>query len=355
MAFKSVARRLGRNFNHLIHNRPAIFFTNILLTYQCTQRCLQCTIPALAHDHPRITFDNFRLIIDKLDHYGTQGITISGGEPMAHPDLPDMLAYAAGKSFTNIHLLTTLYASGNLVDRTLDAVFANDISLSCSFDGFGEVADTLRGGHDVARRVLSGIDQFNRRNKNRKRPLGAFLNIVISQSNLYQIPEILRMAESIGWKVNMDLYRWQSDNHRENDEMKITDFGQLANVIEEARKSPNVLTPDWLLDGYPGYLKDDFPKRCPYTDNTTLGSKFFIHPNGDIAVCIGDHIGNLLSEDPKEIFASTKWRERMKEFHACRGCWNTCYTPSARLSSYMNVKDLKQAGDLFRKIFDKQK
>ena len=355
MALQSVLRRLGRNLDHYIHNRPAIFFTNILLTYKCTQRCLQCTIPSLAHEHPRISFDNFKLIIDKLDRYGTQGLTISGGEPMAHPDLPEILAYATGKSFTNIHLLTTLYASERVVERTLDAVFANDISLSCSFDGFGEVADTLRGGHDVARRVRSGIDKFNRRNEKRQKQLGAFLNIVISQYNLYQIPELLQMAESVGWKVNLDLYRWQSGNHRENNEMKITDFVQLGKVIDAARKSPSVLTPDWLLNGYPGYLKDDFPKRCPYLDNTTLGSKFFIHPNGDVAVCIGDHIGNLLSEDPEEIFASSKWQKRQVEFRACRGCWNTCYTPSAKLSSYMNVKDLRQAGDLFRKIFDKQK
>jgi len=352
MPINHVIKRLGKNIHHYIYNRPAIFFTNILLTYQCTQRCLQCTIPELSKTHPQISLDNFKTVIDKLDRYGTQGLTLSGGEPMSHPDLPEMIHYTAGKSFTNIHLLTTLYASDSIVDRTLDAVFKNNLSLSCSFDGFGQVADTLRGGHKVSDKLLAGIEKFNGRNKSRTRPLGAYLNIVISQRNLYQIPEILNLAKSIGWKVNVDLYRWQSDNHREIDEMKIIDFEQLKYVVDLAKRSPNVITPDWLLEGYPAYLQDDFVKYCPYLDNRTLGSKFFIHPNGDVAVCIGEPVGNLLSSEPEEIFASPGWQERQKEFHLCRGCWNTCYTPSARFSSYFGSKNLKQTWQMIGKVLN---
>jgi len=336
-------KKLGRNINHYLKRRPAIFFANILVTYHCTQRCLQCTIPELSATWPKMSLNDFRVIIDKLDRYGTQGLSLSGGEPIAHPDLPELIAYASGKSFSNIHLLTTLYASEKVVRRTLDAVFENNVSLSCSFDGFGEVADSLRGGDHVADRVLAGINEFNYRNRKRTRPLGAYLNIVISQLNLYQIPEILQLAESIGWKVNVDLYRWQSENHREIDEMKIVDFDQLADMLELVKRSPNVVTPDWLVSGYSGYLRDDYVKYCPYLEAPTFGSKFFIHPNGDVAVCIGDHIGNLLTGEPEEIFAADVWANRKSEFHACRGCWNTCYTPAARFKSYFNPKDLKQA------------
>ena len=342
MPLYPVIERLGKNIGHFIGRRPAIFFTNILLTYRCTQRCLQCTIPELARTHPQMAYKDYIRIIDKLDGYGTQGLTLSGGEPMSHPDLAEMLRYAAGKSFTNIHLLTTLYASEKVIDRTLDAVFENNISLSCSFDGFDQVADTLRGGRNVSERVLAGMEKFNARNKARTHPLGAYMNIVISQQNLYQIPKILELAESIGWKVNIDLYRWSSENHREVDDMKITDTDQLDAVIDRAKRSPNVITPEWLLNGYPGYLQGTFKKYCPYLDNRTLGSKFFIHPNGDVAVCIGEPVGNLLISEPAEIFGSEAWRERNKAFHECRGCWNTCYTPAARMSSYIGLKTIKQ-------------
>ena len=339
-------KRGTSNLKNIVNRRPALLFTNILLTYQCTQRCRQCTIPWQKAEDPFISIINFEKIVDRLHAYGTQGISLSGGEPMSHPELPALIKIASQRRFLNLQLLTTLYASEKRVEQTIRSVFDNNVTLSCSFDGFGEVADYLRGAKNVSETVEKNILAFHAENIKRKKPVKTFLNIVLNQLNLHQVSNVLDFAESINWRVNVDLYRWASDNHREQDDMKITDFDLLASLVSRIKKSRVVITPHWLLDGYPGYLNDNFPKQCPYLDNPYIGSKFFIHPNGDVHVCIGNRIGNLLESTPGEIFNSSTWTNRISKFHDCQGCWNTCYTPSAKLSNYININGMQ----IFKRI-----
>jgi sulfatase maturation enzyme AslB (radical SAM superfamily) len=124
----------------------------------------------------------------------------------------------------------------------------------------------------------------------------------------------------------VDIYRYSSIQHLDSDELHIRDLDRLKQVIERCKSSRNVVTPRFLLDGYVNYLQNDFPKRCPYLDSPTLGSKFFIQPNGDVLVCMGHSIGNLLTHSPRELIKSPAWEAKLKEFESCEGCWNPCYT-----------------------------
>ena len=140
---------------------------------------------------------------------------------------------------------------------------------------------------------------------------------------------------------HIDIYRWSSNNHNEVEFLKIRDFDRLKDVLDMVKKSPVVFTPEWLINGFGDYLKDDFKKKCPYIDSITFGSKFFIHPNGDMKVCIGDEIGNLLRQTPAEIFSSERWGKSIIDFQNCHGCWNACYTPFSNLLHFLNIKEIK--------------
>ena len=334
--------KLIANSVNIINRRPVILFPSILLTYRCSQNCLQCTIPDTAAGESFMSFETYKLLIDRLEKYGAHGITLSGGEPMMHPQLPEMIAYAAGKKFIRIHLLSTLYGSEKVVEQTIESVLEHGVSVSCSFDGFGPIADNLRGAPNVSNRVKNVMEFFDNENKKRKKPVSVAVNAVISQLNIYQIPEILDFIEDLGWKADIDIYRWYSENHNEVEKMKITDLNVLSDVLERVKKSSAVYTPEWLINGYVNFLKGDFPKYCPYILSPSLGSKFYIHPNGDVKACIGDKIGNLVECTPEEIFYSWEWKNRKKEFDDCPGCWNSCYTITAKFSQYLNFKSIKK-------------
>jgi MoaA/NifB/PqqE/SkfB family radical SAM enzyme len=333
--------RIGKNLVHYLRHTPAMFMTNILLTHKCTQACLQCTIPLQESDPPYIPVDCFKFIIDRLAQYGTQVVNLTGGEPLLHPRLAEIFQLIKEKKFARVQLLSNFYASESTIDHIIDLLLKYKISLSCSFDGLGEVADKLRGAHNVAGVVMRGLEKLDEQNRKMGKPILTAVNIVINQQNLCQVPDIIGYIERLGWKAYLDIYRWSSSNHNEVESLKIKDFDQLNQVLALAKKSPAVLTPRWLLDGYINYLNDDYPKKCPYLDSPAFGSKFFIHPNGDVRVCIGDAIGNLLKQSPSEIFFSEKWHKLKEDFKTCRGCWNACYTPFSSIANFFKIDGLK--------------
>ena len=336
-----IMRRAGSNIASVIQRRPAILTTNILLTQKCVQNCLQCSIPSTASDHSVISFEDYKTLVDRLERYGTQVLTLSGGDPMLHPQLAECIRYAVGKNFARVHLLTTLYGSERIVAKTLDAVFETGISIGISFDGFGEEVDIIRGAKNVSQTVLRSMDLVQKENRRRRNPIQVGVNVVISKMNLHQVPEILSTLERFGWWTDVDIYRWQATNQREDDRMKLTDTPELRKILEIVKKSPIVFTPDWLIDGFPNYLSGRFKKYCPYLDSPSLGSKFFINPDGGVKVCIGDVCGNLLEQSPDELFASDAWARRLEDFEHCAGCWNTCYTTRSKALWKTNAKKWK--------------
>ena len=317
--------------------------TNILLTKNCTQRCLQCSIPQEADSNSLMTLDNFKKLIDRLDSYGTQAITLSGGDPMLHPQLKECIKYARSKHFGNIHLLTTLFGPDKIVEKTIETVLETGISTSISFDGFDKVADRLRGGKNVSAVVMKNMEILHRGNKRLKNPVRTGANIVINRMNLSQVSDILDYLEGYKWFTDVDIYRWASTNQREMEPLKIDYCEELEKVISRVKSSPIVFTPDWLLDGFEDYLSGNSPKLCPYLMSPSSGSKFFIDPDGAVKVCIGDSVGNIFDNSPDEIFSSELWQQKLLEFKHCKGCWNTCYTTSAQPLHINRINDLRKA------------
>ncbi|MFC1887557.1 radical SAM protein [Candidatus Cloacimonadota bacterium] len=336
------ADKVRKNLRNIIRKRPSFLLAEILLTYNCTQHCLQCNIPERAGDDNVISVNNCLDLLDRLARYGTQGIVLSGGEVTSHKDYGKIIEYAASKKFIYRHVLSNLYFSEPKMADFISLILENRFNLTTSFDGMNEIADKIRGGKNVASIVKNNMEFLDEENTRLGRPIRTTANIVLSQLNLYQVPEMISYLNELGWLINVDIYRNSSINHNQVDEMVITDFELLAEILRYLKNVKDLITPQWLLDGYVNYLKNDFEKACPYLHNPGLGSKFFIQPNGDVIVCIGDPIGNLFKQTPDEIFDSEAWQKKIREFELCPGCWNTCYTPVARMSKYFDWKESRK-------------
>ncbi|MEJ2545361.1 MAG: radical SAM protein [Calditrichaceae bacterium] len=318
-----------------------MLFTEIILTLKCSQRCLQCNIPERgALPESTMKSEDFHRIIDKLHNYGTHGIVLSGGEPLMHPNFFDLLDYTLSKNFTYLHILSNLYIPKMKALKLADLIADNGIGITTSFDGLGSVADKIRGGKNVEKITLQNMKLINEAGKKYGKSIKGSANIVISQLNVHQVIQIIDLLSELGWMVNIDLYRNSSINHNQVDEMLIADYTELQKTLDYAINSASVVTPSWLLKGYIPYLNNNFEKQCPYLSTPSLGSKFFIQPNGDVKVCIGRLAGNIIENEPGEIFRSEKWEKKKEEFKECPGCWNTCYTPAARISNYLNIKEI---------------
>ncbi len=335
-------KRLYKNIIQFAKKHPAFLFTEILVTWHCPQRCIQCNIPDQTVGTQAMDFEKFKHIIDKLEKHGTQGIVFSGGDPILHPNIHKLLDYAGSKKFGHLHLLSTLHATEKKIRPFVNSLLKNQVSLSVSFDGFGDIADKIRGAKDVSKIVTANMKLLDYENRAAGKPIKTSINVVISQLNMEQVPDILKFSDKLGWMTNIDLYRFSSANHNKDDNMEISDLETLRTVIELTKNSSVVITPNWLLDGYVEYLQNNAQKHCPYISQPSLGSKFFIYPNGDVKVCMGEPIGNIIFQTPAEMTQTAKWHDKQKEFQDCAGCWNSCYTPSSNLSGYLNREELKK-------------
>ena len=337
----NILNQINKNLPKLLRHTPAMLFAEIILTLKCTQRCLQCNIPERGSlPDSTISGQSFKQIINKLYDYGTHGIVLSGGEPCQHPEFFNLLEYVLQKKFSYIHILSNLFLPKKKAEKLAELIALHGIGITTSFDGLGSVADEIRGGKNIEKITRQNMNLINAAGKRHGKNLNISANIVISQLNLYQIPDMINKLTELNWIINIDLYRNSSINHNQVDKMVITDYDQLQSVLDYAIKSNNVVTPEWLIRGYIPYLKNDFKKQCPYINTPGLGSKFFVQPNGDVKVCIGKPIGNLISNRPEKIFKSELWADKKEEFDRCPGCWNTCYTPAARISNYLNIKEM---------------
>ena len=344
-----VAARSLKNIFNVLRSVPAVILANLLLTRRCTQNCLQCTIPQESGDTPFMDMNHFICLVDMFDRHGTQFISLSGGEPILHPQIYDCIKYAAEKQFIHVQLLSTLYSSKPVVEKVVDVLMETGTGIQVSFDGFGDVADTLRGAKNVSDTVQWGMELITRKNKQRRKPVRTSANIVLSKMNLHQIDSILNYIECLDWKCNVDLYRWTSENTNEVHDMKIEDTREFREALDRIIASPAVTTPTFIIEHFTEYLKGNIPKRCPYLDSRGLGTKIYVNPDSSVSVCIGKPFGNLLEQSPAELFGSKEWSDRIKQMRACRGCWNSCYTPSGIVFHPGSIDDLKAIWGILRK------
>ncbi len=336
--FNIIYRSL-KNIKHGVIREPCLFLVDIHLTYYCTQRCLQCSYPIRAPNMKRISLENFKHIINVLDRYGTQSILFSGGEPLLHPQLAECIEYAASKRFSYMHILTSLYASRRRIEELTKNILRHRVSISCSFDGFGKIADTLRGAKDVSGIVLENMDYVGRENRKLGAPIRTIATIVVSPMNMNQVPEILECVEKIGWLAALEIYRPNDYYPRDDGQLVIKEAKELKRIIEIAKASRIMVTPSWLLDGFVDKLSGRFPKYCPYILSPSIGSRFFVQPDGTVNVCLNNKIGNLLYHTPEEILKTQEWKYAQTTFNNCQGCWNSCFTLLSLFSNY-NIKNI---------------
>jgi len=121
--------------------KPSLTSVFINLTTRCNQKCPHCYIAS--EKNKKIDFPANKIIniIDELYENNGKSITLSGGEPLLHPDIKKIIKYASSK--LNIRLLT----NGTLIDRDYANFLSdNNVSVQISIDGSNEkIHDSIRG------------------------------------------------------------------------------------------------------------------------------------------------------------------------------------------------------------------
>jgi len=132
--------------------RPIVVWN---VTRTCNLRCVHCYSDSYAQKYPgELTHEEAKRVIDDLVAFKVPAVLFSGGEPLARPDLLELMEYAATSG-----LRVTLSTNGTLIDEPT-AQWLREIGLTyvgVSFDGMGETNDLFRGKKGAFDAALRGM------------------------------------------------------------------------------------------------------------------------------------------------------------------------------------------------------
>ena len=330
----------GKGLTNFLHQQPLNSSTEIRLTRLCTQRCRQCSVYERTTEPASISLENFKIIARRLREYGAFIGFISGGEATMVPYLDEILIEAR-KTFPLAQTLVTgLYNKTDIIKRFGSVALDNGQNIQTSLDGFGELGDELRGAKNFSTTVLKHMKLLSQIRGNRKSLL--YANIVINNLNLEQVPELIRRARDIGWKTTIGVYHSLTETTRFDRDLKLQPGDRLDNLIDFLTDNPDILNLNSFITGINSFVKTEKSDICAFTDSPILTTRLTIMEDGNVHLCWGDPIGNLLEQDLKSIFSSPEYQKRLAQYRTCQGCWTTCYTQRHLLVHPRNARELWQ-------------
>ncbi len=177
------------------------------LTYRCPLGCPYCSNPtSLRHDGTELTTDEWQRVIDEAAELGVLHVHFSGGEPLLHPGLVQLVATARAAG-----LYTNLLTSGIPFSRTAANRCEQPASTmsSSACNPTKRLADTIAGRRSHADKLAAA---------RLIRELGwpLTLNVVLHRANVARIPQLVALAEELDADrlelANVQFYGWAHRN-----------------------------------------------------------------------------------------------------------------------------------------------
>jgi radical SAM protein with 4Fe4S-binding SPASM domain len=135
-----------------------------------------------------------RRVIEEFAALDGEGVRLTGGEPLCHPDWLDLLRFAVNSGFSTV----TLQTNGTLLDdNSVAALLELDFpgfAIQLSFDGATAATHDLVRGEGAFERLMQGTRRLVRGG------LGPRLSIFFTEMshNLGEIPDLLELADELG-------------------------------------------------------------------------------------------------------------------------------------------------------------
>ncbi|MBN2432663.1 MAG: radical SAM protein [Acidobacteria bacterium] len=313
--------------------RPALRSLFLHLTDSCNLHCLHCyTTRSSCTGSSRIDTTAVRKLLHEAADLGGKSVTLSGGEPLLHPGLREIIEEFSGR--LSISLLT----NGTLIDEPWATFLSKHrVSIQLSLDGStAEIHDFIRGPGTFAQ-VKRAITLLQRAGLSDR----LNLSTTVMSRNVADLSDIIRLAEKLGIpyvrflplrRIGMAREEWQAIGQGLTLRQQIDFYDFALNVYQQ--KEDQIM----LSCGLAGFIL-----RLPEDSNEDglwcpLGHKLVIAASGDIYPCVlmmepMFRLGHLATHSLVEVMASAGMNQvcrdvssRPQQIASCRECsWrNLC-------------------------------
>ncbi len=186
--------RLARSL--LTKDQP--IYVQYYVTARCNLACEQCNVIYANADVREASTGEACRVAHNLARIGVSVVLLTGGEPFARKDLPEIVA-AFRRHGIHVRLQTNGLASREMLEACVESG-ANDISVS--LDSLEpETQDTINGtfpdSWSAAIRTIARVNELF--------PPDTFaaLGCVLAPRNFEHVPDVIRFATRIGWWVSL--------------------------------------------------------------------------------------------------------------------------------------------------------
>ncbi len=323
---------------------------DFLITRHCNLACKHC----FENSSPLIStkiipldvlVDGFR----QMDYLNIETLKITGGEPLAHPDIHHILEELSEKRFQTIILTNGVL----LTEKLIQIISKAHIKLGISLDGISARShDCIRGKgtFDVVVKNIRKLKEHKCHfcitisiNKNNYTEIEPFVEFALNELGAKEI--LINQLKPLGRaKNNGSIFLSESEykpvlllvdklNVVYNDKIKISDDAYIG---EEP-----------IINNAPLSISSNSPLVC-----AAGNSLLTIDENLDVYPCVYAHgdsnfvIGNLANESLIELWQSKKWdlfrgKVTLKDIPGCKTCnqSNICGMKNCRLKPVYNGQD----------------
>ena len=308
-------------------------YVQFYVTARCNLRCLQCNIIHANAGLPECSIEDVRAIAENLRVLGVPMVLLTGGEPFARQDLPEIIGEFESRGI-HVRMQTNGLAGEEAIRR---AVAAGGRDISISLDTLRpELQDDINGGREGSwRRAVRAMSLFTQCLP--AKDSFASIGCVLHRRNIEDIEGVIRFASAVGWHTSLVPVHVTSPDRplgfRTTDEgqrFRPEDFARVAEVVERVRE---MRREGFLLYDSDAYLDDikRFVRGEPVEWRVRNGGVcdspnlyFVIRPNGDFAPCCDHAMSRSIpvqSPDFPTLYRDAGFRREVLEItRACAGC-----------------------------------
>ena len=204
------------------------------ITNTCAQRCEMCR----KYEWPRdvLPVGDLLAVVEALDPATT--VILSGGDPLMHPQIDEILSALRGRG---LHW----------------AILTNGLVYNDDLDGCSYINLSLDGATRETYRRVRGVDTFERVMGNIERYVGRYPNVpimldsTISTLNMNELPDLLRIASQLKVEINFQTVHTFDDLMPTNEDWKRI-LPMATQVQAELRPKSNLfIFMNSIFNGYP--------------------------------------------------------------------------------------------------------
>jgi len=290
--------------------------------------------------------EEWKIVLCKIRDAGVERITLTGGEPLLVPFLPDLIRYASELKFIEIHMQTNMTLMTAAIASVIVEYGVKVVGVS--IDGPRDVHDKIRGRPGAFDDMIRGMHLIlaeKKKSGNKKPEL--FINCTMSALNYRTIEAIPGIAAELGVDFQIGMLQYFSGYHNSvgkglatkgeerilPESLHRIDIGEMKRSLERLRSAakrlnlpvrtcPSIASDKEIIRWYTD------PKYS-YTTKCLAPWDFLnVDPFGRLIMCmIGDCTGNLLVDSVEGALNNEEYRAFRRRLRHCGlfpGCTHCC-------------------------------